>query len=112
MVLNIGGGLQNVLLCGFLLFESESVGKSHWHPVDFHFEICFRFFLVPPPRFFLLILFCVRAAVFGVRTVMLRHFDNSLSCQIIKQGEEERDLFFCKSWTMYMLQMSLAKWMF
>ncbi len=68
------------------------------------------FFLSSTPLFLNFVL-CMCSFLVLDRTVMRRHFDNSLSCQIIKQGEE-RDLFFCKSWTMYMLQMSLAKWMF
>lgn len=68
------------------------------------------FFFVPLPSFPQFCFMYVQLLVLN-RTVMLRHFDNSLSCQIIKQGEE-KDFFFCKSWTMHMLQMSLAKWMF
>lgn len=103
--------LANVLVSPFFVaFYFRKRREKPLAPSLFPLLIVFWFFLSPSPLF-LNFVSCMCSFLVLDRTVMLRHFDNSLSCQIIKQGEE-RDLFFCKSWTMYMLQMSLAKWMF
>lgn len=91
-----------------ILVTSESVGKSHFHFKFFVYFLFLPFITLFPLNFIL----CICSCLVLHRTVMLRHFDISLSCQIMGEWGRKGICCFCKSWTMYMLQMSLAKWMF